>query len=415
MELLNQPFNGQLGRRLIDLLTSTEYQHLTIFVAFARNSGVLRLKDAIAKFRARGGTVAAYVGVDLGGTSYEALTNLLRDVDSLSVVHSELEQTFHPKTYFFEGEKKRTLIVGSHNLTGGGLWTNFESSLLLSTDVDDGDGARIHADVSAYVAWLKSLGASFMPITDQADVERLLQNGYVVQEAIAKARRVAQRAQRVGQTPRLFGGGAHAVLPRIAAPAATSTAPTAAAPAVVPATPAPPVTPPLIAGQTIWFESRSMTGGSRNILDLSMTSLVERGDPTGTAFDRGDPALMRGATTFFGIDPADTGAHRLITLNFDGADYADNAILFPAGDKANGTWRLQIKGVDPSGEKITTAFSRKSTTPYLAQKVLVFSRVAGDYYYLSVFPQADLATFRAASRILARNGETMTARQIGLF
>lgn len=412
MELLNQPFNGQLGRRLIDLLTSTEYQHLTVIVAFARNSGVLRLKDAIAEFRARGGTVAAYVGVDLGGTSYEALTNLLQDVDSLSVVHSELGQTFHPKTYFFEGEKKRTLIIGSHNLTGGGLWTNFESSLLLSGDVNDDGGACFHTEVSTYVAWLKSLGASFMPITDQADVERLLQNGYVVQEAIAKARRVAQRGQRGGLGSRLFGDGAHAVMPQIAAPAAT---PTAATPAAVPVTPALPVTPPLSTGQTIWFESRSMTGGSRNILDLSMTSLVERGNPSGTAFDRGDPALMRGATTFFGIDPADTGAHRLITLNFDGADYAGNEILFPPGGKANGTWRLQIKGVDPSGEKITTAFSRKSTTPYLVQKVLVFTRVAGDYYYLSVFPQADLATFRAASRILARNGRAMTAKQIGMF
>ena len=82
MELLNQPFTGQLGNRLIALLDTTDYQTLNIIVAFAKNSGVLRIKDALARFRKRGGKVNVYVGVDLGGTSYEALTVLLLHSDS---------------------------------------------------------------------------------------------------------------------------------------------------------------------------------------------------------------------------------------------------------------------------------------------------------------------------------------------
>jgi hypothetical protein len=42
VELLNQPFTGQLGNRLIELLDSPDYQTLNIAVAFAKNSGVLR-------------------------------------------------------------------------------------------------------------------------------------------------------------------------------------------------------------------------------------------------------------------------------------------------------------------------------------------------------------------------------------
>ena len=106
MKLMNQPLNGQLGNDLIDLLDSPDYDTLNIVVAFAKNSGVLRIKDSLDKFRRRGGTVNAFLGVDLGVTSYEALTALLLCTDTLSVVHSEKSQTFHPKIYQFIGKEK---------------------------------------------------------------------------------------------------------------------------------------------------------------------------------------------------------------------------------------------------------------------------------------------------------------------
>ena len=84
-----------------------------------------------------------------------------------------------------------------------------------------------------------------------------------------------------------------------------------------------------------------------------MKSLVERGEPNGTPFDLGEPGFMRGGVEFFGINPAGTGDSKNITLNFEGVDYINNTILFPSGDSANGTWRLQIKGISSSGEKIT--------------------------------------------------------------
>ena len=75
MSIINQPFQGQLGDILIDEL-SNEYASFTIFSAFAKNSGVLRLKRAIEKHRLHGGKVNAFIGIDLDGTSYEALLNL---------------------------------------------------------------------------------------------------------------------------------------------------------------------------------------------------------------------------------------------------------------------------------------------------------------------------------------------------
>ena len=189
MELMNQPFSGQLGDRLIDLLGSADYHTLNIAVAFAKNSGVLRIKDSLAQFRARGGTVNAYVGVDLGGTSYEALAALLLHTDSLNVVHSERGQTFHSKIYQFSGNDSGLLVVGSHNLTGGGLWTNFESSVHIPIDGDCASEVKISEKVHEYFHELAALEASFMPITSQDEIDKLLNEGYVTKEVADRVRR----------------------------------------------------------------------------------------------------------------------------------------------------------------------------------------------------------------------------------
>ena len=82
MELMNQPISGQLGDRILELLGSSHYHTLNIAVAFAKNSGVLRIKGGLEQFRTHGGKVNAYVGVDLGGTSYEALGSRLIEFHS---------------------------------------------------------------------------------------------------------------------------------------------------------------------------------------------------------------------------------------------------------------------------------------------------------------------------------------------
>ena len=405
MELLNQPFNGQLGNRLIQALDSDTFQSLTIVVAFAKNSGVLRLKDSLTKFRARGGSVNVYLGVDLGGTSYEALTNLRTHVDSLWVVHSDRGQTFHTKIYNFVGEEQALVMVGSHNLTGGGLWTNFENSVIVTVPLDSGQQPNLQNQVADFLGNLNSLGAAIMPIESQDDIEKLLDAGYVGKEVTQRILAKNQPKPLSG-TPRLFGKAAPAPIPKVIPSGKTSRS-IAAVESVHGSN--------VSEEPTIWFEAGKMTGGSRNILDLSMKSLVERGDPAGTPFEHTEPGFMRGGVEFFGLDPLDTSVRKEVTLNFEGVDYSGNTILFPAGSSANGTWRLQIKGMDAFRRKITEAFRTKGEEHYLVEKVIAFTRVPGDYFYLTVFPAADLEDFVSASRILARNGATVHSRRLGLL
>ena len=420
MELMNQPFSGQLGDRILELLGSADYHTLNIAVAFAKNSGVLRIKDGLEKFRARGGTVNAYVGVDLGGTSYEALTALFLHTDSLNVVHSERDQTFHSKIYHFLGDNSGLLVVGSHNLTAGGLWTNFESSVHIPISGDSIGEAQISKEVSEYFQELNALGTSLLPIKTQDDIEKLLNEAYVTKEVADRVRRINSK-KRDGAKERLFGSGAHAKLPRLISSKqeTLSEQPTAerekATLATVPAPSEMGTIELEEATQTIWFETREMTGGSRNILDLSKKSLIEIGDPTGTSFDLGEAKFMRGGVEFFGLSPIDTAQVANITINFKGQDYFENTILYPDGSNANGTWRLQIKGENSSGQKITDAFRSEGEAYYLVRKIVTFTKVADDYFYLSVFPQTDLEEFKEASSILARNGSSRNARFLGLL
>lgn len=417
MELLNQPFNGQLGDRLIKLLDSPDYQTLNIIVAFAKNSGVLRIKGALERFRKRGGTVNVYVGVDLGGTSYEALTALLLHTDSLFVVHTEKGQTFHTKIYQFIGNDKGLVVVGSHNLTAGGLWTNFESSVLFPVGVLNHTGTDLEKGVKDYIGALTSLEDSFMPITAQADLNTLLANGYIYKEVAERIRRANSYTRAEGQK-RLFGKGAPAKLPRVITPKdVLAKRPPSDTPNQIPSPSKPPesvIIPRGDEGTTIWFETRAMTGGSRNILDLSKRSLVEHGDPRGTIFELEDPGFMRGAVEFFGLNPTSTGETKDLSINFEGIDYSGNKILFPEGEKANGTWRLQLKGVTSSGERITESFKAKDKGHYLQSKIITFTKIQEDYYYLSVFPDSELENFKSASRLVARNGASTTAKLLGL-
>ena len=414
MELMNQPFSGQLGDRLIELLDSADYHTLNVAVAFAKNSGVLRVKDAFSHFRERGGSVNVYVGVDLGGTSYEALTTLRLHTDSLNVVHSERGQTFHSKIYQFSGEKSGLLVVGSHNLTAGGLWTNFESSVHIPIDGEKAAEAKMSKEMGDYFQELAGLATSFMPITSQDEIERLLDEGYVTKEVADRVRR-ASDAKRDGSKERLFGNGAPAKIPRLTSTKQEGQTETKVA---SPEVPTPTDTATVNAedsNQTIWFETREMTGGSRNILDLSKKSLVESGNPTGTPFDLGEAGFMRGGVEFFGLNPTATDQTANITINFEGQDYLENTILYPEGNNANGTWRLQIKGKNSSSQKITDAFRTEGRANYLVRKIVTFTKVTDDYYYLSVFPESDLEEFKEASNIVARNGSSRNARFLGLI
>lgn len=432
--IVDQPLGGKTGDRLTTLLgeaASGKYDEAVFVSAFAKRAGIVRLKPALTALKASTSTLTCIVGVDHNGTSREAVNDLFDLADRLFIVHSTRpDVTFHPKAYLFKGPTAASLLIGSSNFTAGGLYTNMELGVELEFDLP--------ADASELVdatTWTTSLSDSSKPFVEEVTQQNLSAMLACLPSEASIAATFTVPSSSPGSsssTPglnTLFGSGNFPAAPTVTGSKLGATAPvsavsglSSAAPVAVPASspsaPAPAASPIVIPhsdeGETIWFETRSMTGGSRNILDLSKRSLINRGDPAGTIFDLGDPRFMRGAVEFFGLNPADTHRTKDVILQFEGIDYAGNTILFPVGRKANGTWRLQIKGSSSTGIAITEAFRAKSQD-YLVKKLITFTRARHDYFYMSVFAAGEISKIEKASRILARNGETNSARRLGLL
>ena len=137
-------------------------------VAWAKSSGVEALRSSVQAFRGRGGHVRVIVGISLGGTSKQALASILELADDAYVFHVP-GRTFHPKVYIASGPTAAAVLVGSHNLTGGGVRGNFEAGVLTELDLHDDADSRFFRAASGYVDRLVSdeevcrrLDASFL-------------------------------------------------------------------------------------------------------------------------------------------------------------------------------------------------------------------------------------------------------------
>ena len=159
--VINQPLNGNLGDYLISCLEDADFDVVNIIVAFAKNSGVLRLKPALERFKARGSHINIYVGIDLDGTSYEALVSLSKLANKLYVVHAESDQTFHSKIYNFKKEGESIVVVGSNNLTAGGLWTNLESCSIAQLDLSEQHDQSYQTQIDSYLSDLVEMRAIY--------------------------------------------------------------------------------------------------------------------------------------------------------------------------------------------------------------------------------------------------------------
>ena len=404
---------------------SLNYNEGIISVAFARKNGA----DIICNNILINKNIIFFIGINNGVTSKQALEYLItKDIhqDIYLVNTGSSQQIFHPKIFCFyeKSLNEGVLCLGSSNLTSGGFESNIEANILLHIDHSNWDL------IQTITANLNTIKPDCIHLQNKDQLDDLLKYGLLEDESkkifvplrssithspsLPKAPKIKLQTiikSRKEPTSKVAASPASKVAAsstsKVAASstskvAASSTSKVAASPASK--------------GKVIWFETKRMTGGSRNILDLSMKSLVESGDPKGTILDSEDSKFMLGTVYFFGVDPSNASHKRkVITLEFDGIDYFGNEILFPEGNKANGTWRLQIKGVSDNNIKITDAFREKEEGHYLVEKIITFTKISEDYYSLSVYSESEIVKFKSASLLLGRNGASRVAKQFGLL
>jgi len=130
----------RLGNFLIDSLNENQWTDFRAAVAFIKRSGTKHIQNSLSKFVQRGGNAVITVGVDVGGTTVEGLQDLLSAVANkgeIFVFHNANSSTFHPKVYLFKNDVQAKLVIGSGNLTEGGLFTNYEAALHVHLNLQD--------------------------------------------------------------------------------------------------------------------------------------------------------------------------------------------------------------------------------------------------------------------------------------
>lgn len=139
-----------VGRLLVKYLNEKKFNSFTGFSAFASEAGIFGLSGHINSAKKYFKELTIIVGIDQGGTSKEALEEILSLNIQSYIFYQKESPIFHPKFYLFEGINDVKIILGSSNLTGSGLFTNIESSLLIEFSQTDKDGLALLSELKTY-------------------------------------------------------------------------------------------------------------------------------------------------------------------------------------------------------------------------------------------------------------------------
>jgi HKD family nuclease len=393
-----------VGNFLINSLKSINYKSFNAFVAFVSTGGLKNIIDELNSFKTEGGTIHLYVGVDLNATSKEALEKLLENNIETYVVYSPNNIIYHPKIYAFEGSELTRAIVGSSNLTESGLFQNVEASVCVDFDNDDENGSEFLADIYDHFNSIINQEHSSCQLLTKEILDILVESQVVLPEVVnrakinaiskefapkeskvntrlleifskIKAKRPPKGYRKIVVKQDLVAEGEKEEIKVIDTVAE------------------------LISG-SMWIETGKMTGGSRNILDLS-----KKGKLGGvTKF---------GSVSFFGVDPDDTKTTKDVDITFGEKVYKGNHIFYAEG---NSNWRIRLNGESDDGEKITT-FSK----PTLGEnggfqfKILIFTRIEDSNFKLEIVDKEEISKLIENSLDWAKGGNETTGRSYGII
>jgi HKD family nuclease len=390
---LDPESNITVGDFVIDSLTSESFNSFNAFVAFVSASGLTNIIDEMLAFKRLGGNIKLYVGVNLNATSKEALEKLLEHGIESYIIYSPNNIIYHPKIYAFEGDDATRAIIGSSNLTASGLFQNMEASVCVDFESDDENGSVFLAEIYDHFNTIINQEHPSCQLLTQEVLEILIANKIVLPEATSRAKsnkinkEFGQKDTDANkQLNDLFGK-----LKRKRAPKGFKktvikkellTEDESDKVIVVDETTE-------ITGGSMWIETGLMTGGSRNILDLS-----KKGKLNGV--------IKFGSVSYFGLNPTETNTTKDINVIFGGKTYISNHVFYAEG---NSNWRIRLNGETEDGDKITV-FSKPSlgANGGFQNKILLFTKIDNTNFRLEILEQDEMLKLIENSSDWAKGG-----------
>lgn len=159
---------------------------ITLSTAFITRGGLVQIRSSLAPV-AEVTTIIA--GIRNGITSEQGLLAALEiGCKTIAVDSGSRNVIFHPKIYFARNATSARIVIGSANLTMGGLNSNIEASVMMTLDLRESGDAAFVADIQEKISGMQTEYPEHVFIVpDAAAVDLLLEAGRVVDESIATA------------------------------------------------------------------------------------------------------------------------------------------------------------------------------------------------------------------------------------
>lgn len=178
--------HAQAVRELFDV---PDIKKVILSVAFVSESGVQQIEAALRKHAAR---VTVFAGVRNDITSHQGLALLHAiGVKLYTVDTGSRAVIFHPKLYLVRGKTNARFVVGSANLTLGGLNNNIEAGMLIDFNLTDAEDMAVVDEIEAQLAVLPAeYPEHVVKVGLISDLDGFLASGRLVDEmAVSPPRR----------------------------------------------------------------------------------------------------------------------------------------------------------------------------------------------------------------------------------
>lgn len=163
--LVAQPFSQSLHSVLVERLSDASVTRVDIVTAWAKRSGLTLIDKPLKAFAQRGGTTTTIVGISAGGATQQGLQLVMETSRKSYVFHDPTGRTFHPKYYVLRSISSALVVVGSNNLTLGGMSNNYEVAACFDLDLATDQDRQFLAAIDSLTDRLVSMSSTCLPLT----------------------------------------------------------------------------------------------------------------------------------------------------------------------------------------------------------------------------------------------------------
>ena len=169
-----------------DAISVANVSRVVISVAFLTERGFGLLSDILEPIADK---TVILAGIRNGITSAQGLLACVEcGCKTYAVDTGSRGVVFHPKIYLGKSDQEARLVLGSANLTVGGLNSNIEASLKVVADMGVADEAALVADLEGKIdAMIADFPAHVVEVTTLEQVQSFLTTGRLIDESVKPA------------------------------------------------------------------------------------------------------------------------------------------------------------------------------------------------------------------------------------